>query len=165
MRKFWLLFFLTFAVLYFPRHFNVSAQQIGFSSPPGVRVQDEGALQGRATTVNFTGAGVTATVSAGAATVNVPGGGAGASWTTVEIDFGTAARFVKTMTVTDAGVSATSKIMALQSGTAATGRQADENEMDSIACRATPGTGDFRLICSNGRTVTHGLFKINYTVN
>jgi hypothetical protein len=49
-------------------------QAIAETSPA---VQDEGIAQGSAGTLNFTGAGVTATVSAGVATVNVPGGGGG----------------------------------------------------------------------------------------
>lgn len=40
-----------------------------------VTIQDEGTAKGSATTMNFTGAGVTATVSGGVATVNIPGGG------------------------------------------------------------------------------------------
>ena len=139
------------------------AQPYGFTAPPGVRVQDEGADQGRARTLNCTGAGIACTVAAGVATVTA-GGGAGASWTTVEIDFGTAARFVAKATVTDASVSATSKLIAVQAGTAATGRQADENELDAITCRGIPATGTFTLICSCERSVTHGLFKVHYTV-
>lgn len=44
-------------------------------------VQDEGVAQGSAGTINFTGAGVTSSVSGGVATVNVPGGGGGAAHT------------------------------------------------------------------------------------
>jgi hypothetical protein len=35
--------------------------------------------------------------------------------------------------------------------------------MDSITCSATPGTGTFILQCACQRSVTHGLFKVNYT--
>jgi len=144
----------------------------GFSTPPGVVIQDEGVGQGRARTLNCTGAGVTCSVATGVATVNVPGGGAGATWTTVEVDFsddptsGSAggSRFVAKATVVDATVSATSRIIAVQAGTAATGRQADENEMDDITCRGIPATGQFTLICSSSRSVTHGLFAVHYTV-
>lgn len=52
-------------------------------------VQDEGIAQGSATTMNFTGAGVTATVGGGTATVNIPGGaGTGASGNAT-VNFGT----------------------------------------------------------------------------
>jgi len=49
---------------------------------PGVITDDEGNLLGQATTLNFAGAGVTATVSNGVATINIPGGGGGTTgWT------------------------------------------------------------------------------------
>ena len=49
----------------------------------GVNVQEEGASTGFASTLNFTGAGVTATASGGTVTVNIPGGGGGGitGWT------------------------------------------------------------------------------------
>jgi hypothetical protein len=40
-----------------------------------ISVQDEGSILGTATSFNFTGAGVTATLSAGTASVTIPGGG------------------------------------------------------------------------------------------
>lgn len=46
-------------------------------SAGAIAIQDEGVAQGSASTVNFTGAGVTSTVSGGVASVNIPGGGAG----------------------------------------------------------------------------------------
>lgn len=39
-----------------------------------VEIQDEGAIQGNSSTLDFTGAGVTASVAAGKATINIPGG-------------------------------------------------------------------------------------------
>ena len=50
---------------------------------PGVITDDEGNLLGQATTLNFVGDGVTATVSNGIATINIPGGGGGGTtgWT------------------------------------------------------------------------------------
>lgn len=50
---------------------------------PGVIVNDEGTALGNALILNFTGAGVTASVSGGTATVNIPGGGGGGTtgWT------------------------------------------------------------------------------------
>lgn len=55
--------------------------------------------------------------------------------------------------------------MVVQAGTAATGKQADENEMDSILCTASPGTGNFILTCTAQRTITHGAFKIHYAAS
>lgn len=52
-------------------------------SIPGVLTDDEGNVLGQATILNFVGAGVTATVSNGVATINIPGGGGGGTtgWT------------------------------------------------------------------------------------
>jgi hypothetical protein len=52
-------------------------------SIPGVITDDEGNVLGTATTLNFVGAGVTATVAEGVATINIPGGGGGGTtgWT------------------------------------------------------------------------------------
>ena len=52
-------------------------------SIPGVIADDEGNVLGQATILNFVGAGVTATVTNGVATINIPGGGGGGTtgWT------------------------------------------------------------------------------------
>ena len=42
-----------------------------------IYIADEGTLQGTASYFDFTGAGVTATISAGTASINIPGGGGG----------------------------------------------------------------------------------------
>jgi hypothetical protein len=47
------------------------------SASNSVAVQDEGSAQGSAGTLNFTGAGVSASVSGGVGTINIPGGGTG----------------------------------------------------------------------------------------
>lgn len=128
-------------------------------------IQDEGTQQGAVNTFNFTGAGVTSSVSGAVATVNITGGGGGgATVTTVEVDVGTIPVYETKVSVTDASVSATSKIIVVQSGTAATGRQGDENEMDGIIANATPGTGSFvlQLIAQPGPI--KGLYKFNYIV-
>lgn len=127
-------------------------------------IQDEGTPRTQRSTVNFAGAGVSC-VDSGGITVCTIAGGSGAVITTVEINFGTAARFVATQNVVDAAVATTSKIQAWQDGRAATGRLADENEMDSISCSGIPATGSLTLICTSARSVTHGLFKVDYTVN
>jgi hypothetical protein len=82
--------------------------------------------------------------------------------TEVEVDFGVVPVFEKQITVTDAGVSGTSKIIAVQSGKAATGRDADENEMDSLLLNCTPATGQFVLNCRAIPGPVSGLYKINY---
>lgn len=143
---------------------SVWAQGAGVGPAPGVQLQDEGVNQGRVQILNCTGAGITCSKSGVTGTLNAIGGSGTFALTTVEIDFGVDAKFVAKLTVIDAAVTATSKIIALQSGIAATGRQADENEMDSITCNATPAAGSFILQCHCSRSVTHGLFKVDYTI-
>ena len=90
--------------------------------------------------------------------------GGGVATYTAEIDFGPVAVREKKFSVANAAVSGVSKITAQQSGAAATGRQADENEMDLLHLRARPGTGSFTLhaACLTGRV--SGKFKINYLI-
>jgi hypothetical protein len=52
------------------------AQPAGWK-PPAVRIQDEGSLQGYASTLNCVGAGISCSVGASVATLSVPGGGGG----------------------------------------------------------------------------------------
>lgn len=136
----------------------------GAGTAPGVQLQDEGVNQGRIQIINCTGAGVACSKSGATGTINVTGGAGTFTLTEIEIDFGSSGEFVYTATVVDAAVSAISKIIFLQSGIAATGRQADENEMDSITCNATPGSGSFVIYCQCQRSPTHGKFKINYSI-
>lgn len=131
---------------------------------PGIALQDEGVNQGRIQILNCVGSSIVCAKAGVTGTATVSGGGGGSTWTAVEIDFGVDAKFVAKLTVVDASVTATTKVMVLQSGIAATGRQADENEMDSITCNATPAAGTFILQCACQRSVTHGLFKVNYTL-
>lgn len=128
-----------------------------------IEVQDEGTSQGVARAVNFAGAGVSVAVSGAVATATIAGG-AGASWTTVEVDFGSIPTYDKTFTVTDASVSLTSKVIALHAGDAATGRQADENELDALVCRAVPATGSFTLYVRSTTGPVAGKYKVHYTV-
>lgn len=62
----------------------------GGSSWDGVAVEDEGAAQGDAFMLDFVGAGVTASVAGGVATVTIPGGGGGGGTpgSPVETQFG-----------------------------------------------------------------------------
>lgn len=136
----------------------------GYSTAPGLPIVDEATPIGRAQSLVMVGTSVACVNVAGVVTCTVTGGSGGFAPTEVEIDFGVDAKFTVRATVTDGTVSGTSKIVAFQSGAAATGRQADENEMDEITCRAIPGTGNFSLICTCARSVTHGKFKILYQV-
>lgn len=95
--------------------------------------------------------------------VDISGGGS-TSVITIEIDFGIIPTRSKTFTIIDLTVSTSSLIIINQSGAAATGRSADENEMDPLIFSGTPGTGTFTLIASalNGPVV--GKYKVNYIV-
>ena len=95
--------------------------------------------------------------------VDAHSGGA-AAISEIEIDFGASAVRSKKFLISDAAVLASSKVVPLQSGKAATGRQADENEMDMLHLRAAPAAGAFTLYaaCLTGRV--NGKFKINYQV-
>ena len=83
-----------------------------------------------------------------------------------EVDFGTDAVCEKVFTVSDAAVTTSIKVVAWQSGTAATGRQADENEMDVISFVAIPGTGQITLAARviSGFLVS-GKYKVNYIIS
>ena len=125
--------------------------------------RDEGSDLGRARIVNCTGSGVTCSVATGIATVNAGGGGA-VTMVETEVDFGASATTAASATVTDASVSATSKILVTMSGNAATGRQADENEMDKLVCSVRPGTGSFVVHCIPLPGPISGKYKLFYTV-
>ena len=83
---------------------------------------------------------------------------------TVELDFGSVPVASAQFTVTDATVAAASKLVIVQAGTAATGRDADEAELDPIAATASPGDGQFTVFCAPlmGRVV--GKYKFHYQV-
>jgi hypothetical protein len=130
---------------------------------PPVIIQDEGTTQGAVNTINFVGTPVTATVSGNVATITVTSGGSG-SMTEVEIDFGSSPTRTKTFTITDAAVNTGSKLIITQSGHAATGRQADENEMDPILFSGTPASGQFILIANALTGPVAGKYRVNYTV-
>lgn len=61
--------------LYDVRQYYHSIIPTGTTGGTSVNVQDEGVAQGSASTFNFVGAGVTASVAGGLATINIPGGG------------------------------------------------------------------------------------------
>lgn len=134
------------------------------------QIQEEGSNLTQRVILNFIGTSITC-VDDGASKTNCTiTAGAGASWTEHEIDLDVCGvssgkgSVVCKKTVTDAGVSTTSKVIAIQSAKAATGRQADENEMDPFTCRVEPGTGQFTLICKGYEGPIHGKYLIWYTV-
>ena len=76
----------------------------------------------------------------------VGGGSTPIAITEVEIDFGTKPVTSKSFTVTDAAVSATSKISIVPSAKTATGRvNTDDVEWDGLSLAAVAGTGSFTV--------------------
>lgn len=91
-------------------------------------------------------------------------GSAGASWTEVEIDFGSAPTYSKSFTVTDGSVNAGSKIAVVPCGKVATGGSEDDWEWDGITFAANPGAGVFSLIAAAFPGPVIGKRKISYQV-
>jgi hypothetical protein len=92
------------------------------------------------------------------------GSAGSASISEVEIDFGSTPIWSAVVSVADAAITPASKIVAVQSGAAATGRDADENEMDQILFCATPGSGSMQLIARPQDGAVSGKFKVNYLI-
>jgi len=85
--------------------------------------------------------------------------------TEVEIDFGTKPVPSKSFTVTDAAVSATSKITLVPSAKTATGRvNTDDMEWDGLNLAAVAGTGSFTVYAVANPGPVVGKRVINYIV-
>jgi hypothetical protein len=109
------------------------------------------------------GSNITLTTNAGTDTVTIAASGGGsASITEVEIDFGSTPVKTKVFAITDATVAATDKVIAFQSGKAATGRVTDENEMDAIIFNTNPLAGSFTLRAQVLTGTVVGKYKVNY---
>lgn len=90
--------------------------------------------------------------------------GGSSTWTEVEIDFGTNPVRSKRFTVTDASVTALSRIVATGSSAPATGRVGNDWEWDSISFAASPGVGQFTLTAyASGRV--RGPRKVLYQIS
>lgn len=132
---------------------------------PRVEIKDEGISQGRASIVDFTGAGVTASVSGQTATVNIAGGAGGANWTETEIDFGSAVpKYDASFVVVDAAVSAVSKVAVVSSGKVATSRVGDDHQWDALMYAALPAAGSFTLYVQAFPGPVKGARKIQYQI-
>lgn len=92
------------------------------------------------------------------------GANGGVTIAEVEVDFGSVPVWSKVLTVIDATITTASKIIAVQSGKAASGREADENEMDPILFSATPQSGQMLLIANPQAGPVGGSYKVNYIV-
>lgn len=126
-------------------------------------VEEDGTPLTQRTTINFTGAGATATDSGGKTVVNIPGA-AGASWTEAEIDFGTLPVYTARFTITDAGSVVASKIIVSESGKAATGRVAGDAEWDNISVSALPAVGTFTVYAVANPGPVVGKRIIHYSI-
>jgi hypothetical protein len=126
-------------------------------------VEEEGTPVTQRTTLNFIGGNVTAADSGGKTTITVSS--AAGSATETEIDFGSGAPlYEKKFTITDAGVSPTSKVFVVQSGSVATSRVGDDAEWDSVDYAAKSGTGEFTLLAVATPGPIKGKRKIFYTI-
>lgn len=107
----------------------------------GHSIEDEGTPVTQRAVLNFTGAGVSVSDVGGKTTVNIPSGG-GATWTEIEVDFGTLPVYSAEFTITDAAITSSAvKMQVLPCGKAATGRTADDWAWDGATFAANPGTG------------------------
>ncbi len=128
---------------------------------PPVIIKDAGVTQGAVNTIDFTGT-ISVTVLGNVATISVTGGST--TITELEVDFGTDPVRTKNFLVIDASVFSASSLLINQSGAAATGRQADENEMDPILFSGTPTIGQFILIANALTGPVVGKYRVNYAV-
>lgn len=111
------------------------------------------------------GANVTLTQTGNDIAIAASGGGGGGSATETEIDFGSGPPvFDKKFTITDAGVSPSSKIVVTQSGSVATDRVGDDAEWDCVVYAALAGTGDFSLFAQSLPGPLVGKRKIFYSI-
>lgn len=126
-----------------------------------VIVQDESVFQGNASTLNFVGAGVTTSVVSATATVTIPGGGGGATATRAVIALSYPTSHSQTATLTDAAISATSKVNAWLSGLADS--NVNSNMEPALTIKAFAGTGS-ALLQFESNTPIGGNISIDYMV-
>jgi len=93
---------------------------------------------------------------------NISGGGA--SWTEVEVDFGTEPVYEASFTITDGAITGTSKIQVLPCGKAATGRTADDWQWDGATFAANPGSGSATCYAVFTPGPVVGPRKVQYSV-
>lgn len=133
------------------------------AATPGHVIEYAGSPLAQRGVLNFTGAGVTVTDTAGETVVNISAGG-GASWTEIEVDFGATPVYSASFTITDAAISAASKVQVLPCGKAATGRTADDWAWDGAVFAALPGSGSATCYAHFLPGPVVGLRKIQYSV-
>ena len=128
----------------------------------GHAIEDEGVPVATQATMNFVGAGVTVTDTGGKTQVSIPGGAGSFTVTSVTVDLPYPARRSHRVTVTDAAVTGSSKIMLCLAGVPDTQANGDDAS-EPLSMSAIPGTGSF-LFCANFLTPIAGPLIINYTL-
>src|SRR5574343_396988 len=91
----------------------------------------------------------------------VPAGSGSTTTTETTINFGTKPVYDKSFTITDAGVTGSSKILIFPSGNAPSGRHSDDWQWDSITFAAVAGSGQFTLY-ANANGPVEGTRNIYY---
>lgn len=134
-----------------------------------VRKNSAGSVFGRRRINFIEGSNVTLTITddAGNEEVDVQvaaASGSAATWTEVEIDFGSTPAYDAQFTVVDAAVTGASKIIILPTGKAATGRTADDWQWDGLTLAATPASGSFTLYALAHPGPVVGKRKVQYSV-
>lgn len=79
-----------------------------------------------------------------------------------EIDFGSTPIAEQSFTVTQFGMTSSSNVICQQAYKAATGRDLDENEMDSLDLKAVAGSGQFTLYA---KAIDGSYLADNYVIN
>lgn len=91
--------------------------------------------------------------------------GGGATWTEVEINFGTKPEWSKTFTIVDPSALPASKILVMPSGNVATGRVGNDLEWDNMVLGALSGTGQFTLTALATPGPVVGNRKVFYSIS
>ena len=119
-------------------------------------VQMSGAISGRVATSDNSGNLSWQASTGGGGTINIK---------QTEVNWGDANfQTEKTFTITDADVSTTSQILASIANEAVSGKDADENEVDSFVLIAKPAAGTFDLFIKSLEGSVYGGYLVNYLV-
>ena len=125
-----------------------------------ITIGEEGVSQGFVRRIDFTGSGITASVSGAEATINASGGGS-VSFTAASLVASFGLQFA-IVNVVDAGITALSKVQ-ISWGMVT---QTDENtpDMDDVSFNATPAAGSMDVLISSRNQNVGGTYKVMYLV-
>ena len=126
-------------------------------------IQDEGTPQTARTTVDFVGSGVTVTDTGAKTQVSIPGGGSAVTYQAT-IDFGANEKSDELFNIVDAGISATSKIVAFVTWVSTLGRDPDEIMADPISLSIEPKAGSMDVYAMALHGTVSGKYAINYQI-